>query len=228
MTYMILKDSSFLPLPLLGSGNILNAITDQYPKIDLLPNIKLMYLVQFGFHFYSFIYQIFMKRQDKKYLEFVLHHGLTIFLIIYSYITNFINLGTIVFLIHDLSDALLSFARGYGYLSSKNSTFSSIVYLVSIFAWIYTRLFMFPIYAIWPCYQQYGLMNEETKYFHLNYYIFLGFRVLFAPVIAFYLGMLITLLLMNVYWTYTLVQAVLNYFLKKKIVVDYNGIRKKR
>lgn len=45
--------------------------------------------------------------------------------------------------------------------------------------------------------------------------------------VIFFLSMLCTLLVMHVYWTITLVKAVLDYFIKKSIKVDYNGIRKK-
>lgn len=168
-TYYILKDADFLPWSVFGKGDIMKAVDKNFPKIVILPHVKFMYLLQIGYHLYSFFYQVLMKRKDKKYLEFVLHHGLTIFLMGFSYCTNFINLGTIVLMIHDCSDALLSLARALGYLNARNSIVSSLVYVVAIFMWIYTRLFVFPIYCIWPTYLQYLAINEDFKYFFFQY-----------------------------------------------------------
>lgn len=167
-TYYILKDSEFLPWSIFGKGDILKIIDEKFPKIELLPHVKLMYLLQIGYHLYSFIYQVLMKRKDKKYLEFVLHHGLTIFLMAFSYCTHYINLGTLVLMIHDCSDALLSLARALGYLNARNTKISSIVYVVAIIMWIYTRLFVFPVYCIWPTYLQYQAMDEDFKYIFKN------------------------------------------------------------
>lgn len=96
-------------------------------------------------------------------MEFVLHHGLTIFLIVYSYVVNFINMGMIILILHDSSDAVLSFSRGYGYLSFKNSNVSTMIYVPAIFLWVYTRLYVLPFYGILPTYQQLLYMDENFK-----------------------------------------------------------------
>jgi len=128
-----------------------------------LPNVKIMHSIQLGYHLYSFIYQILKRRSNTKFLEFVLHHGLTIFLIAYSYFVNFINLGMIILILHDCSDSLLSLARGYTYLSFRNSNVSTMIYLIGITLWIYTRLYVLPVYGIWPTYQQMLIMDERFK-----------------------------------------------------------------
>lgn len=148
---------------MLGKGDIANAISEKFPSIDILPHMKTMYCVQLGFHLYSFCHQLIMKRSDKKYLEFVLHHSLTIFLILYSYATNFINLGSLTLIMHDCSDALLSLTRGYSYLKNKSTFVIALMYFSGVSLWIYTRLYVFPVYAIWPCYRQLVIMDEKHK-----------------------------------------------------------------
>ena len=160
-----MKDSNFFPAALLGKGDISLLYNGKFPLVHLSPYLKEMYCVQLGFHLYSFVHQILMKRTDKKYLEFLLHHGLTLLLISYSYCTNFINLGSLVLCIHDASDSLLVFARSYAYLSFKSEQISSLTYFSAVGFWIYTRLYAFPVFGIWPtCQVMWGI---EGKYRYL-------------------------------------------------------------
>ena len=158
-----MKDSNFLPPALLGKGDIFNATPHSYPEVEVIPGVKEMYCIQLGFHFYSFIHQMFMRRSEKKYWEFVLHHTLTLFLILYSYCTNLVNLGTLVLFLHDISDVALSFSRAYAYLKIKNSHFSTFTYVFSLALWIYTRCYVLPMYGIRPTYYQFSIMDEKYQ-----------------------------------------------------------------
>jgi len=157
-----MKDADFFPPALLGKGDISLIKTGKFPLVYVPLYLKEMYCVQLGYHLYSFTYQLLMKRGDKKFMEYLLHHGLTILLISYSYCTNFINNGSITLLVHDISDAMLVFARSYAYLSFKNEKLSGITYFSAVFMWIYTRLIVLPIYGIYPVWQI--LFGIQGKY----------------------------------------------------------------
>jgi ceramide synthetase len=163
-----MKDAEFFPAALLGKGDISLIKTGKFPLVEVPTYLKEMYCVQLGFHLYSFTYQIIMKSSDKKFMEYLLHHGLTILLITYSYCTNFINNGSIVLLVHDISDATLVFARSYAYMAFKNAKFSAITYFSAVGVWIYTRLFVLPVYGIYPVWQI--LFGIEGKYRFFFFY----------------------------------------------------------
>ncbi len=74
--------------------------------------MKIFYLVQFGKHFSRLVSHMFI-RQEGNYYEYVLHHALSTFLILFSFLTNLWLIGIMVMLCHDLSDFFLILARGY-------------------------------------------------------------------------------------------------------------------
>lgn len=51
--------------------------------------------------------------QEGNYYEYVLHHALSNFLIIFSYLSNQWFIGIMVLFCHDISDFFLIFARAY-------------------------------------------------------------------------------------------------------------------
>ena len=74
--------------------------------------MKVFYIAQFGKHFSRFFGHVFI-RPEGNFFEYALHHGLSIFLIVFSYLTNQWLIGIFVLFIHDYSDFALIMARAY-------------------------------------------------------------------------------------------------------------------
>lgn len=74
--------------------------------------MKIFYLFQLGKHFSRMFSHMFI-RQEGNYYEYILHHSLSTFLIVFSYLTNQWLIGIMVLLCHDVSDLFLIMARGY-------------------------------------------------------------------------------------------------------------------
>ncbi len=70
------------------------------------------YVLQFGKHLSRFFSHCFIK-QEGNFYEYALHHGLSTFLIIFSYLMNMWLIGIFILVIHDLSDLFLILARAY-------------------------------------------------------------------------------------------------------------------
>ena len=74
--------------------------------------MKIFYIVQFGKHLSRTFTHMFI-RSEGNYYEYVLHHSLSTFLILFSYLTNLWLVGAMVLFCHDLSDLFLIAARFY-------------------------------------------------------------------------------------------------------------------
>jgi hypothetical protein len=80
----------------------------------------------------------------RKYHEFLLHHCITITLILFSMFSNQIAAGVIIIIVHDASDIFSSFARGYIETRFRNKLTMAIAYLTMLFSWVYLRAVVYP------------------------------------------------------------------------------------
>ena len=175
-----------------------------------------------GHHLYAFLYQLIRKRNDTKFFEYLLHHSMAFFLIFFSYCTNLITSGIMVLLTHDISDAFLVLARGYGDFKYKNKKLVNAIYAIGFFVWCYTRLYAFPRCFIIPEILNFGVMQEKYKYF----IIFIAILSFFRQVLKFVMGYLITmtcmLFIMHIYWSIFMIKAIFYSSVKNKIKVEYD------
>jgi ceramide synthetase len=213
-TYFILKDSDFLPPALLGKGDVNLIRNEKFPELEFNPYLQTMYLVQLGTHVYSFLHQILVRRNDKKFFEYVLHHGMALFLILFSYSTNQLRIGSIVLITHDFSDVFIVLARGYGDFSFKNKKAVNVIYIIAFCIWCYTRLYAFPVHGIYIIFSRRNVIDPKYK-------------DVFSFLTLYLISMLCALVLMHIYWTIFLLKAQFNSFFKNKVKVDYDVRDKK-
>nr|XP_057930589.1 ceramide synthase 2 [Doryrhamphus excisus] len=116
--------------------------------------------------------------QDFK--EQVIHHIATLTLLAFSWISNYIRVGTIVMALHDSADILLEGAKVLNY--AKWHQTANAMFVVFTFLFMLTRLVLFPFWVI-HCTWVYPLER-------------------FAPFFGYYFfnAMLIVLLMLHFYW----------------------------
>lgn len=110
--FRILMATSYLPTWLGGQGDPFTYLVNKLPVGEITLEMKVFYILQFGKHFSRFFGHVFI-RSEGNFFEYALHHGLSVFLILYSYLTNFWLPGMMVLLLHDYSDFALILARAY-------------------------------------------------------------------------------------------------------------------
>jgi hypothetical protein len=71
-----------------------------------------------------------------------LHHIVTIFLMVFSYICNFVRVGSVILLLHDSADYWLELAKMATYARFKNLCDAS--FIIFAIVWLITRLILFP------------------------------------------------------------------------------------
>ena len=132
-----------------------------FPEVPDIPYLRIFYLIQLGTHLFTFIHHLFWKYNDPKYFEYVLHHGLALFLIIFSYLLNLILVGTVVLFLHDISDVTLISARIYTDYKYRNKTINIFLGIVAVVNWIFLRNIVFQTCVIRSCFNFYMSSKNE-------------------------------------------------------------------
>merc|ERR1712070_271601 len=88
-----------------------------YPFMPVYKSIYWYYMIEFGSYIHEFIY-FFTEVKRSDYWEMLIHHLATLFLIAGSYIVNFMPIGAIIMIIHDMVDFLLEFAKLFNYMKA--------------------------------------------------------------------------------------------------------------
>ncbi|CAG08033.1 unnamed protein product [Tetraodon nigroviridis] len=113
-----------------------------YPKQALEPAHRWYYLLEMGFYV-SLLLSVSADVKRKDFKEQVIHHITTIFLIGFSYCTNFVRVGTFVMMVHDSSDFLLESAKMFHYAGWRRTCDSLFVVFAAVF--LVTRLLVLPV-----------------------------------------------------------------------------------
>lgn len=139
--FYVLGGQEYMPRSLLGSGD-LNKVYKDFPFQKKAPFLDVYYMIGLGFHFESLVSHTLSKPRN-DYVEMMLHHVVTVFLIFLSYMSNYSNLGAIVLFLHDWSDICVSVTRSLMDLSINSLIpFSSFIIMITV--WGYTRLYVLP------------------------------------------------------------------------------------
>ena len=120
-------------------------------KKDLFNNIEthgfryieyIIYYIQISYYLNEIIDRYIysnnlIKRKDDK--EMLLHHIITLTLLLGSYHTNLIRAGLYVLYLHDINDIFLQLSKTLVYLEYKDNI-TDITFGIFIISWIYTRI----------------------------------------------------------------------------------------
>ncbi|XP_069018899.1 ceramide synthase 2 [Embiotoca jacksoni] len=123
----------------------LREVWEGFPKQSMLPSQYRYYLLEMGFYLSLLLSLTFdVKRKDFK--EQVIHHIATLLLLSFSWISNYIRIGTLVMVVHDSADILLEGAKVFNY--AKWHQTANTMFLVFTFLFVLTRLVLFPFWLI--------------------------------------------------------------------------------
>ena len=160
-----------------------------YPKHPLLSDVNNYYLAGFSFYMSStltFLYQ--SKRKDS--LQMLLHHLVTLLLIMFSYSINFIRIGTLVLLIHECGDIPLLIAKIFVILKKKWLT--DVIFVIFVITWIITRIIIYPLWILRSSiFDSYLVGYQKTD---------LGY--------LFFNSLLLSLFVFHCIWTFYIVQVI--------------------
>ncbi|OAD76436.1 hypothetical protein PHYBLDRAFT_4109, partial [Phycomyces blakesleeanus NRRL 1555(-)] len=168
-----------------------------YPHIFISRITKYYYLMQTAFWFQQ-IYVLHVEKKRKDHLAMLLHHIITIILLVASYYTNFTRIGNSVLCCMDLADVFLSFAKILKYLGYSNVC--DVVFGLFAVFWPITRHVLFSI-IIW------STAVEPPKYLDMLWEPSKG--KYFTPFTQkIYLGLFLLLNILMFYWFLMIIKVI--------------------
>ena len=97
-----MKDQEYLPWMLGGSGTYMNCFNG-LPYINHAPLLREYYMIVTGYHLSQLIVHSLGTRKN-DFIEMMLHHLATIYLLSGSYMFNCWECGAVIAFLHDFSD----------------------------------------------------------------------------------------------------------------------------
>jgi hypothetical protein len=172
--YTILSQQSFTPSYLFGSGHTINLWTENY---RLTSDLISLFMASLGYHLHSTIYHCFLVERRSDFGEMLLHHALTLWLMVLSYIEGFQRIGLLIVFLNDAPDIFVYLTKALGDTVYVRSSILS--YIGLIISYFYFRLVVFPV-SLLP-----SLLFESNMHMVAR---------------TLYVGFLSTLTLLHAYW----------------------------
>ncbi|KNA02275.1 hypothetical protein PVNG_01430 [Plasmodium vivax North Korean] len=175
-----LSCQTFFPHEMGGQGKLSDYFAG-YPNQKTSSLIHLYYFLNGGYLLTS-VYSLLMAEKLPDFYENFLQHLCAVILVYFSYGQNFLRVGSIIMLCHDICEVFSSACRVFVDTRHKAVTVSSFCILFS--SWGFLRLYIFAKRCILPIHRNLDVFNPLIGYEACVWLTFL----------------LLVILLMNVYW----------------------------
>lgn len=130
-------------------------------------------------------------------VEMIVHHIVTISLIVLSFLTKFMRIGAVILLIHDLADVFLESAKVFNYMARAENTRWMKDYIVDPLFGVFAVTFFITRLVIYPRNILFSLRDDG--------YVLYGCDWGGCPA---YIGLLFTLQFLHIYWFYLIMVMV--------------------
>ncbi|KAL4222873.1 Ceramide synthase 2 [Mactra antiquata] len=160
-----------------------------WPLQNVTNDVYWYYMIELAFY-WSLIYTLLWDPKRSDFYQMFVHHVATIVLMNFSWLVNFVRIGTLVLIVHDVADPLLELTKMVNYLKWKRTT--DIVFVVFVIAWITSRHFVFPYVILYSTTFEILTVFGQPTFFNyfFNFFLYL-------------------LLALGFMWTYHLIKAVI-------------------
>lgn len=145
MQFYILKQSNFLHKYLWGDQDFPRYWAN-YPCTQIPNYLDDFYVMKLAYHCKEIVYTLIFHYNRRDLSEFLLHHFVTVFLVLFSYSMNYLPVGAVIMLIHDIPDVMLNcFRISMDCLSFK---YYMSAYAGMVLSWLYFRIYFFYYWII--------------------------------------------------------------------------------
>ncbi|XP_047493623.1 ceramide synthase 5-like [Penaeus chinensis] len=127
------------------------------------------------------------RKQDDR-LFMILHHAVTVLLMTFSWTCNFIRIGSLVLMVHEIADVPLLAAKMCRYAGKEAA--ANIIFPLFLVVWIVTRCVLYPFWIMR------SMFFDATRYMSV------------MPSAYVFIALLTGLLMLNLIWTWLILSIV--------------------
>lgn len=151
MMFFILKKSNFLHYLLLGDSPF-PRYWDNYPCTKLPKHLDDFFIIKFSYYSYELITASLFNRKRKDFSELILHHIVTLSLVICALLTNQMAPGAVVMMILDFTDIFINVMK----ILLEVGTFVQQLFwsFVMKTVWIYMRIYFYGRWILYVYYHE--------------------------------------------------------------------------
>jgi len=170
-----------------------------YPNHPLTNDVFWYYMIELAFY-WSLLFSQFVDVQRKDFWQMFVHHIATILLLSFSYIVNFVRIGTLVLVIHDAGDYWLEGGKMAKYAQAQK--ICDIMFVIFALAWFITRLCYYPYKVLYTTtFEELDILGLFPAYYVFN-------------------GLLILLQILHCFWFYLICRVARSAFKTGKVTKD--------
>jgi ceramide synthetase len=163
-----------------------------YPFHPLTSDLYWYYMVEMSFY-WSLAFSICIDVKRKDFVEQLVHHVVTLSLMVVSWTGNMTRVGTLIMCIHDAVDYILELAKMTNYIKWQRATDALFVVFAVVF--FLTRIVIYPYRVL------YSSLFEG--------HVIIGFANIYYA----YNGLLIALQVLHIIWFYMILRMVYGYLI---------------
>jgi len=183
MGWWLMRNEQWNPRALYGTGRIELCWAD----MPYQSNSTWMYcymLTELGYHLQSLMFRVYKQRHRNDFLEMALHHSTTVMLISFSFVMNYLRIGTLLLFVHNLVDINI-----YAIKTTVDTEYikaTVFIYVSLLISYAYYRLYVIPFVILRACVVWMKVMIDPADLDVMGQYGLIG--------------MLSILVIVEVYW----------------------------
>lgn len=210
--FVLFKHEDWMPKILYGTGKQeYKYLWESYPYQEYNPCIVFYYIFGLGYHLHSLVFHM-MSEKKGDYMENLLHHLATVFLMVFSFCNQCTRIGVLVLIVHDLVDFVLYIGKVCH--DMKNQVPVYIIFSTLVIIYFKYRVYYFPRYIIWEG----ALLGNQYLPFEVpglftNYYMMIG--------------LLWVLWGLHLYWFYLIIMMIVDMIKANGSIIDPHTVNKK-
>jgi ceramide synthetase len=146
--FALLQGASWVPWVLGGTGSTRFCWTDNFPFQAISSEMRRFYLTALGYHLSEVLMLMIeaMRTRHPDFWEMLLHHTVSITLVSYSYLLNYVRIGSLMLFSHGLTDIFVYASKAF--VDTGNLRAITVTYLGLIFSYAWCRIFVFPVFIM--------------------------------------------------------------------------------
>jgi len=164
--FTIVRRESWLPPLLGGSGDTRFCWTDGFPFQQNPPELRQFYLTAIGFHLSEAV-MVLLENPKPDFWEMLLHHSLACSLTSFSYVLNYVRLGSLVLLLHGATDVFVYASKAF--VDMQFRWVLALLYQGLVVTYAYFRIFVFPFCIMHSAFIESQQEVEWQRLFGWNY-----------------------------------------------------------